>query len=69
MIKINQEVLILTGSEKGKVAKIKFIKGQYVYLEQCGLKKRSVKGKGFLSVESKIHLSNIKAKTPKTPNT
>jgi large subunit ribosomal protein L24 len=66
-IKINDEVLVIAGSDKGKIGKVKWFSsnGRTVIIDGVNLKKKAVKPTqelpdgGFLSLERPVHISNI----------
>ncbi|BBA84843.1 50S ribosomal protein L24 [endosymbiont of Pachyrhynchus infernalis] len=64
-IKINDDVIVITGKYKGKIGKIiKFVNNNYIIVDKINLVKKSVKicnnnNKNFILKESKINISNV----------
>lgn len=73
-LKLNDEVIILAGKDKGKTGKLVNInsKKQRVVVQGVNIIKKSMKPTqenpdgGFIEVERPIHLSNIALVSPKT---
>lgn len=73
-LKLNDEVVILTGKDSGKKGKVKKInlKKKTVIVDGLNLYKKAVKptqenpNGGFAELEKGIHLSNIAVVSPKT---
>ena len=73
-LKVNDEVVIIAGKDKGKSGKIKSLnlKVNRVLVEGINLVKKTVKptqenpGGGIISKELPLHVSNVALKSPKT---
>lgn len=73
-LKVNDEVVILAGKDKGKSGKIKKIYfGQSsVLVEGVNMKKKAIRPSqqspegGIVDVESPLHISNVAIVSPKT---
>jgi large subunit ribosomal protein L24 len=59
-IKINDQVIILSGKDKKRTFKVKKILANHLILEGASLQKKHVKEKGILIKEGKIHISNVR---------
>ncbi len=73
-LKINDEVVVLTGKDKGKKGKVKFInwKKRKVLVDKINMVKKSVKKTeknpyaGFNDIEAPLDVSNVAVVSPKT---
>lgn len=73
-IKVNDEVIVLAGKDKGKTGKVQSLnlKKSRVVVEGVNVMKKSLKptqenpNGGFTDVEKDIHLSNVALVSPKT---
>lgn len=73
-LKVNDEVIILAGKDKGKSGKLLKVnaKKKVAYVEGVNVKKKSLKptqenpAGGFAEVEAGVHISNVALKSPKT---
>jgi len=73
-LKVNDEVVILTGKDSGKTGKVKKInfKTNKVYVEAVNLVKKAIKPTqenptgGFADIEQGINISNVAVVSPKT---
>lgn len=63
-IRTGDEVIVISGSNKGSISKIKSIKDEWAVLDNVNLKKRHIKKKRdeagkIQSFEAPIHISNL----------
>ena len=73
-LKVNDEVIILAGKDKGKSGKLLKVnlKKKIAYVEGANVKKKALKptqenpNGGFAEIEKGIHISNVALKSPKT---
>ncbi len=73
-LRVNDEVIILSGKDKGKTGKLKqiFRKRDRVLVEGCNLVKKAMKptqenpSGGIVETETTLHLSSIALMSPKT---
>jgi len=73
-LKVNDEVMVTTGKDAGKLGKIKKInwKQSKVYVTGVNMVKKTVKATqqnpagGITNVEAAIHISNVSLLSPKT---
>lgn len=73
-LKLNDEVIILAGKDKGKSGKLVRVnsKRKVAYVEGVNVKKKALKptqenpAGGFAEVEAGVHISNVALKSPKT---
>lgn len=73
-LKVNDEVIVLTGKSKGRTGKVKSIneKKNMVLVDGVNIVKKSIKPTqenptgGFSDIEKPIHASNVAVVSPKT---
>ncbi len=73
-IKVNDEVIVLAGKDKGKTGKVKSVnrKTSRVVVEGVNVVKKSMKASqqspdgGFFNKEIPLHISNVALMSPKT---
>ncbi|MBT3983504.1 MAG: 50S ribosomal protein L24 [Bacteriovoracaceae bacterium] len=73
-LRLNDEVVVLAGKEKGKTAKVTNInwKRRIVFLEGLNTSTKAMKptqenpSGGFAQVEAGVHISNVAVVSPKT---
>lgn len=58
-IKSGDSVQVIAGANKGTVATVMHVHGDYVLLKDVNMRKKAVKGQWFVEKPGPVHISNV----------